>query len=113
MFLRGKKWRGTFRFRGIFRGIAKKPKHSRPANKPHKALSSIPSLAPLINFRWCQNHLKAKKPAQCGLFVVCVKPAPATKVQLARGARLGQHPGKALAGNSLCRSTLSTPAKWR
>jgi hypothetical protein len=88
------RWRGGFGFQGCLGG-------------------SIPSLAPLILFRWCQKSPESKKPAQCGLFVVCVKPAPATKVALARGAHLGQHPGKALAGNSLCRSTLSTPAKWR
>jgi len=48
------------------------------------AAGSVPSLAPSIHFRWCQNHPKAhKKPAQCGFFVVCTSlPFPCKPKQL-------------------------------
>ena len=61
---------GTFRFGGIFGGINKKQNHNIPVNTLPVGYGSIPSLAPLISFRWCEHHLKhTRNPPSAGFLL--------------------------------------------
>lgn len=67
---------GTFRFGGIFGGINKKQNHNIPVNTLPVGYGSIPSLAPLLSFRWCNDHLKhPKNPPSAGFLLPSIYPS--------------------------------------